>query len=497
MADFKKVIAEVLTKAHKESELKKMGMKDGEPIQSYKMTYDAPTAQLEPIYYWILDFLPPFASEIEKVTDNFTSSPGSGHFSDMQQKESRMRNEAMTILGGLNQITKSILNLVYDLKDFEQRLKNYEQAKSDNKDTKEAAIMSLKQIWLDNVDMKKGNTGLKAMSFSQYSFATLLDAFMMIKDESLKGPDGKELDLNDRVKRILKQRIVEFNNWVKLSEKEIKKRFKIEKSYLKSQVETLKLYTRWARPYLQSASKLNMKGFENDPALVNAFSTTRFQLTLFGKKQIKLQEAAKEKDVPQEFANVKTKRDYFSCIVVDFQYRGFLRQVDNKGNYASAFGGKVDMKFDCYALNSDEIEAIKSKFEKDDIEDTLNFFQGATDQALEELKDDIEKYTSDKDEEEEEKKEKKEQDINPFKALAEIFMPSKWGSKKKDDKKEGEKIKPEDIKKDSWQESYARKLAQNKAVSSLYTIYDIYKKAHGMASAPGEGFDINESDLNQ
>ncbi len=474
MADFKKVIEEVVGKTKNK--------KYAEPVASYKMTYDAPTAQLEPIYYWILDFLPPFASEIEKVTDNFTSSPGSGHFSDMQQKESRMRNEAMTILGGLNQITKSILNLVYDLKDFELRLKNYEKINSENKEEKEGATLALKQIWLDNVDSKRGVGSLNQLP-GQFGYTTVREVFMVANSEK----DVDKLDgINDQVKRIVKPRVQEFNDWVRVSEREIKKRFKIEKSYLKSQVETLKLYTRWARPYLQAASKLNMKGFENDPALVNAFSTTRFQLTLFGKKQIKLQEAAKEKDVPQEFANVKTKRDYFSCIVIDFQYRGFLRQVDNKGNYASAFGGKVDMKFDSYALNSEEIEAIKSKFEKDDIEDTLNFFQGATDQALEELKEDIEKYTSDEDEEEE-KKEKKEQDINPFKALAELFMPSKWGSKKKDKDKD-EKTKPEDIKKDSWAESYARKLAKEKAVSSLYTIYDIYKKAHGMASSP-EKFD--------
>lgn len=477
MADIKKVIEEVLEKSKNK--------KYAKPASSFKMTYDAPTAQLEPIYYWILDFMPPFAKEIEKVTDNFTSSPGSGHFSDMQQKESRMRNEAMTILGGLNQITKSILNLVYDLKDFELRLKSYEQAQSDKKDEKEAGILALKQIWLDNVDAKRGVGSLNQLP-GQFGYTTVREVFMVANSE--KDVDKIE-GINDQVRRIVKPRVQEFNTWIKVSKQEIEKRYNIEKSYLKSQVETLKLYTKWARPYLQAASKLNMKGFENDPSLVNAFSTSRFQLTLLGKSKIDLQDAAKSRDVPREFEYVKLKRDYYSCIVIDFQYRGFLRQVDNKGNYASAFGGKVDMNFDCYALNSEELDLVKKQFEKDDIEDTLNFFQGATDQALEELKEDIEKYTSDDYEtkkEDEKKKEKKDQDINPFTALIGLFKPSKWGSEKKNKNKKIEK--PEDIKKDSWQESYARKLAKEKAVSSLYTIYDIYKKAHGMASTP-ENFD--------
>ena len=209
----------------------------GKSLSSYVITYDSQTSQLEPIYYWLLDFIQGMGIEVEKVTDNFMSSPGSGHFSEMNAKVTRMQEEGMKMSGLLNQTIKSVLNLIYDLKEFEIRLEHYKDARSEDKSTKAGGMLALKQIWMDNVDIKKGNSSVKAMTFSQTPFATLIDAFMIV--DSVKAVD--KLDLNDRVKRILKQRIQEFNKWKELSESELTKRFKIEKAYLKSQVETVKL----------------------------------------------------------------------------------------------------------------------------------------------------------------------------------------------------------------------------------------------------------------
>ena len=63
-------------------------------------------------------------------------------------------------------------------------------------------------------------------------------------------------DLNDRVKRILSARLTEYDEWEKNSEKELRKRFNIERSYLKSQVASLKHYTAWVKPSLIAAKKL-------------------------------------------------------------------------------------------------------------------------------------------------------------------------------------------------------------------------------------------------
>ena len=101
-------------------------------------------------------------------------------------------------------------------------------------------------------------------------------------------------------------------------------------------------------------------------------------------------------------------------------------------------------------------------------------------------KDDKEKLDS-----EGKKSKKKSQDINPFAALFGL-------GKEKEKKKKSEEdvvLAPEDIKKDNFIEKTMRADAAKDAANWLYLAYDIYKKAHQMASAPGEGFDTHDADV--
>ena len=121
------------------------------PIANHKIEYDSTGEGLEPIYFWLVDFMGRVGYEkIEKVIDNFASSPGSGHFGEMGMKATRVQEEAMKMLGAVNQVIKSILNLVYDLKEMKLLLKNYEDAHSPDSEMKKAARLSLKQRWMDN-----------------------------------------------------------------------------------------------------------------------------------------------------------------------------------------------------------------------------------------------------------------------------------------------------------------------------------------------------------
>ena len=243
------------------------------PLAEHKIVYESSTETLEPLYFWILDFMRDVGLTVEKLTDSFVSSPGSGHFSELGQKSSIMQQQGMKIMGDVNTVLRSVLNLIYDLKEFKIRLKQYDDLTSKDGDIKSAAILSLKQVWMDKVDISKGNSSIKAMAFGTAGYQTLIDAFLIVKDESLKGSDGSVLDLNDRVLRILKARIHEFNVWVSESENELRKRYNLEREYLKSQVNSLKLYSRWVKPYLKAAQNLEMKDSGRNPALVNVFNT--------------------------------------------------------------------------------------------------------------------------------------------------------------------------------------------------------------------------------
>jgi hypothetical protein len=470
----------------KEAIAKVTKYRGGKALSSFKITYDSQTSQLEPIYYWLLDFIQGMGIKVEKVTDNFMSSPGSGHFSEMNSKVTRMQEEGMKMSGLLNQTIKSVLNLLYDLKEFEIRLGHYKDAHSDDKQTKEAGGLALKQIWLDNVDMKRGRGAIHQMA-NEMGFTTLREAFMVANTiDDLKKMSGKDGVINEQVMRILIPRLTEYTKWKEYSEKELDKRFKIEKSYLRSQVDTVKLQTSWIRPYLKAAADLRQRGFGKDPALVAAFSTTMFNLTLLGKKKINFESAVKSGDLPPGFLKKKMRRDYYSCVVVDLVFRGHVSQrATQRGDMQFAMGGKVDILFDSYALNEEELKLLDKERAKQDMEEGLNFAEEASQVSLEQLKEDIDHFLGDDGEKEEEKKEKKDQDnLNPFSALLGMFKPSNL----KKNKKEIGGIK--DIKKDNFIEKSMRDLAVKGAKGSAYAIYDIYKKAHGFESST-ENFDNN------
>lgn len=450
----------------------------GDPVEEHKLIYDSASDSLEPVYFWVLDKANEFfGGDVEKLIDNFTSSPGSGHFSELGAKATRMQEEAMKILGAANQVIKSILNLIYDLKEFEIRLSHYEATRSKDKDKREAGFLSLKQIWMDNVDIKRGVGSINSLSRGELMFATLRDAFMIAKSPE----DVENIDLNDRVKRILKPRIQEFLEWKDASERELKKRYEIEKTYLKSQVSSLQLYTRWVKPYLRAAAQLEMKDSKN-PGLVAAFNTIVMELTLFGKKAIKPADAVYEdQTLPLKFANLKFKRKYYSCILIEFLFRGIPQTVQRQQVHYT-FGGRSEVSFKAYALNEDEVALLQKKLKESDVMDAFELAAGVTDETLDQIKGDLEHFLG-KDFQGKEEEEEEKEDVNPFTALFDF-----GGGKEK--KKAIEKI--EDIKKDNFYEKVLRALAVRKARDNCFNIYDVYKKAHDMASHPEPTFEYFE-----
>lgn len=439
-----------------------------EPEAEHQLVYDSSSETLEPIYFWILDIMNDMGLGTEKLVDNFTSTPGGTHFSEVGMKASKLQDEAMKILANANAVMRSVLNITYDLKDFKTRLLYYNDLKSDNKDKKEAARLSLKQIWLDKVDFViKGNSSIKAMALGQAGYQTLIDAFLIANEPK----DVEKMDLNDRVKRILIPRVQEFNVWLQQSEIELKKRYEIEKNYLKSQVSSLKLYSQWAKPYLRAIKQLEMKESGRDPSLVNIFNTIILELSLFGKSKINPKKAAIEGTLPIDFKKLKFKRDYYSCILIDFRFRAIPRQ-------GGVLTGRTEVSFRAYALNEEEIKKLSKEIDKSYIDDFLSLLEGTTTESLEQIKDDIESFLNDKVEE----KPKGSDDSNPFAALFGFYEKS--GKKEEKEKKTEQKnivIKPDD-----WiEKEHLRKFAAAAAEKTCFTIFETYKKAHGMPDYGG------------
>jgi len=472
LASFKKILkSEKFSNALKAAKAK--------AIDEHNILYDSSSETLEPIYFWILDFMNDmFGGKVEKIVDNFTSSPGSGHFSELMGKATRMQEEGAKLMQTIGVLIKSLINIIYDLRQFELRFNDYDAAHSKDSIKAEAGLMALKQIWMDSVDMKRGNTSIKAMTFSQSSFATLIDGFMVAKTEK----NVKQMDLNDRVKRVLIQKIHEFNKWKELSEKELRKRYEVERSWLKSQVNSLKLYSRWAKPYFKAAEELTMDS--PNAAIVKAFNTIYMELTIFGKNKINVEEEAFDKNIPIEFKNIKTKRDYFACVLVSFKFRG----VPQRAGQHYVFGGRADVKFQAYALNQDELDLMQARLDESDISEALKLIQGATEESLDQMKEDLDYFLKDEGDRELESVQKAESnDVNPFSALLGLgnSKTKKVTSVSKDvDTARIDKLKTEGVKPDNYKESVLRSLAESNARENCFSVFNIYKKAHGMVNHP-------------
>ena len=115
------------------------------PEASHTLVYDSSSETLEPLYFFILDLMNNFGLAPKKLIDNFSSTVGSGHFAELGQRATIMQQQATKILGDVNTVLRSVLNIIYDLKEFRMRLQSYE----DIKDPKNAIEPAKNQPKID------------------------------------------------------------------------------------------------------------------------------------------------------------------------------------------------------------------------------------------------------------------------------------------------------------------------------------------------------------
>lgn len=453
---------EKLIKLIKEGSIAKFG--SGNPVE-YHIIYDTFSSTLEPVYFWTLDFLrADFPSglgfEVDKVGEEFEASSGGGFFGELGSRATVMQERGMKILETVNAVLRTIINLIYDLKEFDMRLQAYDDASSNKKDIAEAGEYSLKGIWMDQVDVKTGLGSINQMTRGDLNFVTLRDGFMQAR--SIKDING--MDLNKRVKIVLKKKYEEYKNWRESSEKELRKRYDIEKNYLKAQVDSLKLYTTWARPYLRAAQKLGMKEFKTkeglpSPDMVTAFDNMKMELKLMGKKEFK------PASVHPTYKNLEFKEKYYSCLEVVFEYRSAPQVVRQGQSQHYAHMGTIDVWMRAYVFTEEDLKDIYAQ----EVYEDMALVEELTDMSLASLQEDLDTYIYPK------KEEEKKKDVDLFASFTKgVKDLGKFGtalnkiagfSKKKAGKYEQSKVYGE---------------AQSKAKSSCFTLYDVFKKAHRM-----------------
>ncbi|MBI2670480.1 hypothetical protein HYX18_00670 [Candidatus Woesearchaeota archaeon] len=435
----------------------------------FRLVYDAIGEGLEPIYFWVLDFMRSdeptgLGLEVSKVEEAFESTASSGFFGEMGTRRSVMEDRAMKMLQMVNTVVRSIINLIYDLKEFKQRISFYDKVKSQDSKIVEEGEIGLKGIWLDQVDLQKGRASINVLT-QQLQFFTLRDAFFAAKSVN----DARDLDLNDRVKRILIRKLSEFYDWKQLSEQEIRKRYSIELQYLKTQVDSLKLYTKWARPYLRAAQQLRMKEF-NSPDLVAAFDNMIMELRLFGKKEVK------PMSVYEEYQRIKFGKKYYACIEINFKFRTIPQALRTQQGSQYVHTGTTEMTFKAFTFSDDELNELEAQ----ELYEDMDLVEQLTSVSLKALQEDIKEFLNEK------KEEKKEEKKKPLFAVPKIPVLSAlkgfWDALKNINKGLMEFFKLQGPEKYTYETKQVKKKAEETALKNVFVVYDVYKKTHGMLS---------------
>ncbi|MFH0868940.1 MAG: hypothetical protein V1839_01805 [archaeon] len=451
-------------------------------LRAYELTYDSFGESLEPIYYWLLDFLrEDLGYEVEKTADYFAAAEASSWFGEMGMRRTSMEKRASEILGTINMVVKSIINLVYDLREFDLRFKNYEDIKSKDPKAAKSGEQSLKTVWLTEVDMKKGNAAINAL-VQNLNFIGLRDAFMAAdirwgksREEARENARkaAEKIETTEIVKRPLVGRVVEFVDWIYLSESELRKRYEVEKAYLKSQVAALKVYTSWARPYLIATHRLMPvevsqfggeyeKEFGISPAdLATGFDVMHTYLEIFGKKEVKTYGHLPE----ITFSEENKENRIYACVEIRLGYRVSQGGRDERGHYMAK--GKVVMQFIPYVLSAKQLKKLKEL----QMQEPLQFIDDITRETLAAMSDDINDYVEGK------KTEKKEEAKFEFPIIKQIkWTAEQIGKFQNAFNKLG--IKPK--RKQDWEVMLLKAAAAKKAAKDVFTVYEIYKKSHGM-----------------
>jgi hypothetical protein len=486
----------------------------GDAISTHDLIYDSFGEAMEPTYYWILDFLrEQLGYNVEKTYDFFAASEASGYFGEMGQRRTALETrisgggQAPGLFGTINMVIKSIINLLYDLKTFDLRLKHYDDIKVKDPSIKKSAFEALKGIWLNEVDKTKGNAAIDVLA-QQLNFITLRDAFMVVpvQDWYVPNADSKKIsevkekavkyvekmDLTDVVKRILAPRIKEFIDWVYLSEKELRMRQSVEKAYLKAQYSALRAYTKWARPYLIATQKLipveytelleEHKELGIGPeAIPTPFHAIWFYIELMGSKAADIDLIRPGVGVYKKLsAELKDKKNQpFSVLNIRFAFRGSPQTMKGaKGEIITINTGRLFIRFCSYVMQKKHLELLSKRED----EEVLKFIDVMTTETLEAMADDFKKYL------EEETKKEEEKIKTAFELPFSTFVKPLFGSLgtfnklAKDIFKQMPKLGLDSG--EAWKVARLKLIAAEKAKKDCFAVFEKYRKANKMITPP-------------
>ena len=238
----------------------------------------------------------------------------------------------------------------------------------------------------------------------------------------------------------------------------------IERGLLRSKIESLKLYARWLGPYLKQARQLeqNAKG---TALLVNLFNSALGEVTLLAQREYPIDEDVDRGDLPR-FILEASPRALFSVLVLELKFRA---APERTAGGAYGYRGRFELTLTSYALNADELAALRRELDRDNLDTTMRALGGDSGKAIAELVKQVETLVAGPVKE----KEPESNDPNPFTSL--FAFKKTFGGENKKIEAGGETLEP--VVRDSEIEQVIRSQAILDARRRCLQLYNRCKSA--------------------
>jgi hypothetical protein len=266
----------------------------GNPV-GYHFTKDIyKRYHFQPEYYSVMQMFGALGYRPIRTAESVDPSSLSSLMNMVFEKRKNFEDRVMQLLGSINTVLKSLIAIIYELKELDRNLYLYDELKDTDKDKAEAAELALKRVFLDNVDSRKGGASLSALSRSPTQsqggpgFIDIMSVFYQVK--SLK--DVQTIDRNEQYKNILKNRYIEYEKWKEINGTDLRNRKNMLLQYLKSQMGSFNLYVDWCSTYLSMLAKMGLKtatnaeGYIEGASKPDIFENESFSVTAVASKPI-------------------------------------------------------------------------------------------------------------------------------------------------------------------------------------------------------------------
>lgn len=490
----------------------------GKPVATHHIILEEPSLRPDKMYFWLLDFISSESSlgfkTVYKADESTAFGAMSQYGNQFQQVRGGKQQVAQQYLKTISEVMRSLFPLLYEIKQSDELLALYEAADrmgefgsyeemQHPKSRKHvenyfAAERTLRDKWATEADGGKLFTLARPQQQQGPGYVLLPHWFFTTKLRHPKEDETWPEVISESIERLVEEKkitreianvlgnfLLRFKIWQQESYKQLKATRSFKVSFLRQQYANIRLYVEWLKPMLHTIRDMLPKLGRNspyrnhperNPYLYESLDTTQMMIDLVAVKE-------SEEDI------IKAKKKYYQVAIITLTHRTSMLTFKIGGQNQNIPFGANDIRMDGYIWTKEQIDFYLEKKAQEEFDILEALFD-----SLDDVKDQIETYLKegiDTDYAKTLKRRYGEDDFRKIKGssrdamsvaslvspfghlfggLRAGFMPfllllQPLGFSKKDDSAR------------EWAESIQKDSA-GKIKGLIFTIYDVFKKAH-------------------